>query len=419
MEELMKIKFLSLLLTFFGLNFTAEALCELSFSQWYTKCLSQPENLKLIQPSTISANDLMQVLAQYTSAADKELKNGLWINQKDPRSFTYVQKLVVPAHSKIFMFGDLHGKIHSLMRLLAALKSQHIIDDNFAIKPSNVYFMFLGDYVDRGLYGIEVIYTLLCLKLANPDRVFLVRGNHEDCSLNNYFGFYKELAAKFGDQAPSVYVSIAKFYQMLPAAIYLGCASQNHINFVQCCHGGLEIGYNAKELLTNQNSHAYQWITTIERKNQIRALPTALKNAVLYELPEHEIIDFVPQEPTKPTNLGFLWNDFIVENDTDVVQYNNGRGWVFGKSLTNHILKTNSTSKALLRGIIRAHQHYGPMLKLLEQHHGLVNLWDGMVYTLLSAPVDASFSYDACTLLTTAPMHEQWTLQPIWLKPTA
>ena len=38
------------------------------------------------------------------------------------------------------------------------------------------YMVFLGDYLDRGHYGMEVVYTLLRLKFENWDRVFLLKG---------------------------------------------------------------------------------------------------------------------------------------------------------------------------------------------------------------------------------------------------
>ena len=69
---------------------------------------------------------------------------------------------------KIAVFGDLHGDY-------AALQSGLSLFD-----PARDGIIFLGDYADRGICGVEVLDTVIALKKKHPDNLFPLKGNHED-----------------------------------------------------------------------------------------------------------------------------------------------------------------------------------------------------------------------------------------------
>ena len=56
------------------------------------------------------------------------------------------------------------------------------------MKDDNKY-LFLGDYVDRGFFSCEIIILLLAIKVAIPDRIYLLRGNHETREMTRMFNF--------------------------------------------------------------------------------------------------------------------------------------------------------------------------------------------------------------------------------------
>ncbi|ESL06865.1 hypothetical protein TRSC58_05454 [Trypanosoma rangeli SC58] len=78
------------------------------------------------------------------------------------------------AVSPCYVFGDLHGNFLDLFYFLDNL----ISFQDLRYAPHR--FLFLGDYVDRGDFSVEVVAYLFAMKVLAPEKVLLLRGNHED-----------------------------------------------------------------------------------------------------------------------------------------------------------------------------------------------------------------------------------------------
>jgi hypothetical protein len=373
-----------------------------------------PEKTIRFLPTFITLEQLRATVATFRAQKMVEQRNAAWVDSRGSNNL-FAQKLIVPENSKVLFFGDIHGNIHSLARLFDVCVKQGIINDQLLIQQQNTYFVFLGDYVDRGFYSTETLNTLLQFSIKNPGKVILLRGNHEDEMMNRSFGFGQELATKFPAITQTDSSFVYRVFDMMPSVLYLGSGKNNILDVIQCCHGGIELGFNPEKLFAYSSSNSFQSIEKISRTEAVRALPQGLKKPILDLIPEKEICSCSLFQPTQPTHLGFLWNDFI-EKDThytsSTIDYRENRGWVFGKALTKYILNAHSTSSAQIRSIFRAHQHHGPMLEMVKEAQGIVPLWNGLVYTFVSSPISGMhIPFDSFGILTTGKSFDYWHMK--------
>ncbi|KAB5582609.1 Metallo-dependent phosphatase-like protein [Coniochaeta sp. 2T2.1] len=199
-----------------------------------------------------------------------------------------------------------------------------------AVDPSlgsdNNRYVFLGDFVDRGYFSLETFTLLMCLKAKYPDRIVLVRGNHESRQITQVYGFYEECQTKYGNA--SVWKACCQVFDFLVlAAIVDGT--------VLCVHGGLS-----------------PEIRTID---QIRVVARA------QEIPhEGAFCDLVWSDPE--------------DIDTWAVSPR-GAGWLFGDKVATEFNHVNG-----LQTIARAHQLVNEGYKYHFAEKSVVTVWSAPNY---------------------------------------
>jgi serine/threonine-protein phosphatase 4 catalytic subunit len=146
----------------------------------------------------------------------------------------------------------------------------------------------MRDFVDRGFNSVETFLLLLALKVRYPDRITLIRGNHESRQITQVYGFYDECMRKYGSINVWRYCTEVFDYLALAALID---------NKIFCVHGGLSPSVGSIDEIRN-----------IDRKQEVPH--DGAMCDLLWSDPDAEIRGY----GLSPRGAGYLFGADVVEN---------------------------------------------------------------------------------------------------------
>ncbi|OBZ83785.1 putative serine/threonine-protein phosphatase C22H10.04 [Choanephora cucurbitarum] len=209
---------------------------------------------------------------------------------------------VVHIKAPVTVVGDIHGQYYDLIEI----------------------FRIGGYCPDTNYLFLETISLLTCLKLRYPDRVQLVRGNHESRAVTQTYGFYAECVRKYG--SANVWKYFTDMFDFLTLSVVID-------NSLFCVHGGLS--------------------------------PT------IHVLDQIKIIDRFKEIPHEGAMADLVWSDPDPDKEEFAISAR-GAGYTFGSQVVNRFLHLNQMDH-----ILRAHQLCNA---------GYQVLFDDKLSTVWSAP---------------------------------
>lgn len=220
--------------------------------------------------------------------------------------------VIIGPSDRLNVVGDIHGQLADLL---------HILSESGLPSTSNKY-IFNGDFVDRGPYGVEVMCVLLAMYIAIPDSIALNRGNHEDYAICTTYGFQAECERKYDD---TTFGMFCELFNYLPLFTLIN-------NSILVLHGGLFHAQDTSLQELNQINRTEFTLTDTSLDDSLDPVPRYKRDLFLKQLAR----DALWSDPMEPE--GYASNP-------------RGAGVSFGPDITRSFLTLNN-----LKMIVRSHE---------------------------------------------------------------
>ncbi len=305
-------------------------------------------------------------------------------------TFPCIAKLIVPQNTRVAIIGDIHAEMSTVKALFYSLKNKYFLNE-FMQMPDNCRIIFLGDYTDRGDYNLQVLCSILILSAKNPDKVFLLKGNHESLISQEKSKIISEIKEiERNETVVNILISnIISVYELMPTAMFLGFQGQRQTRFYLLAHGGPDIRYDYTDFL-NLHENPCFWMLTAD--DSLKTLQSRKWLECIYKCTreykdiskEYEDVSKKCEDIRNSLTLhinerldqGFLWNDIITYPCSLPVLNSILRGETcieLNPKFVRNFLESFATENSEIVGVIRAHQHF--MGKIMAKKAGL-NLGD-------------------------------------------
>jgi len=255
------------------------------------------------------------VLVDYESAAELLRRQAALL-----RELPNVVPVRLPTGTKLVVVGDLHGQYLDLMHIFRRC----------GFPSETNWYLFNGDFVDRGDCGVEVTLTIFGWQQVYPSAVFLNRGNHEERSVHSMHGFQQECTAKYDKD---VYEQFNEAFAQLPIASVVN-------EKIIVLHGGVDDDVDMAALATVPRSEY-----VVNASNSSGGKPGFVHPHM------REKMELIKKRDKQmhPVNAA-LWND-PMKHDGEIHNKMRGTGRLFGPDVTQRFLERSN-----LGLIIRSHE---------------------------------------------------------------